>query len=533
MDLLLVDDEQHIIDSMMNILNWDAYGIENIYTANSLLQAKKIMEREEINLMVCDIEMPGGSGLKLLEWERKKQNRIEAIFLTGYAEFEYAKEAIHLGGLEFLLKPMDYDKMAAAIEKATERVRERKQSEKEKAQYKEWENTLTNRKRVFWENLFLESAETDKEILEAIKNYALPYEMDDQFIYVIVDIYDYRKISERLEHKMISFVMENITEEIFSEKGISSECISWSNTDDAARWNVVLKKEQHITKKELRKACESYISLFKKYVGSSVSCYLGSVTKLSQIQQTIKQVLRMHSDSVTTHQNIFFLEDYRFREIQYNEPAFYIWESLLEDKDWARLENYVRGYLEKLEHSKELNKQILKIFRADFTQMVYKVLVKKNINSYQFFEESINQKMYTDSLKSIDGMKEYSAYLIKQVYHYTGLTGNIDKVILYLKEYIDEHLSEDFTRDMLADIVYFNPDYLANVFAKKEGVTLGAYLNRRRMERAKELLRETSQQISKISLQVGFPNSSYFTKKFKEYTEYTPNEYRKRNQTGK
>lgn len=99
MNILLVDDDEIIIQVLKERLDWKALGISAIYTANNIRQAKLLLENYPIQIMVCDIEMPQGSGLDLLEWVRGRHMELQTIFLTSYAEFEYARRAIALDSL--------------------------------------------------------------------------------------------------------------------------------------------------------------------------------------------------------------------------------------------------------------------------------------------------------------------------------------------------------------------------------------------------------------------------------------------------
>ena len=100
-----------------------------------------------------------------------------------------------------------------------------------------------------------------------------------------------------------------------------------------------------------------------------------------------------------------------------------------------------------------------------------------------------------------------------------------------MREYIGAHLEQDLTRAHLSRIVYLNPDYLARLFKKELGVSLGQYIKDRRMEKACHALVETRMAVSRIAGMVGYDNYSYFIKLFREQFGMTPVEYRKAHAT--
>ena len=118
MNVLLVDDDRFVIAALEKKIDWNALSITDVYTACNVTQAQTIMTQNEINICVCDIEMPGKSGLDLLSWVRENNMDTLFIFLTSYADFSYAQKAISLSSMDYLLKPIDFSKLSQILEKA-------------------------------------------------------------------------------------------------------------------------------------------------------------------------------------------------------------------------------------------------------------------------------------------------------------------------------------------------------------------------------------------------------------------------------
>ena len=125
MNLLLVDDEIVSIKGIQKGVNWGLLPFEQVFTATNALIAKNILKKEQIDIMLCDIEMPGESGLKLLEWVRDEKMNTECIFLTCHEEFDFARKAIKLKGMDYLLKPIPYDELTDVLLKAAETLEEK------------------------------------------------------------------------------------------------------------------------------------------------------------------------------------------------------------------------------------------------------------------------------------------------------------------------------------------------------------------------------------------------------------------------
>lgn len=118
MKILIVDDEYPIVQGMISMIDWKHFGIEEIKTAYSVQHAIEILEIELIDIIITDIKMQDGTGLELLNWLNGIQQDCEKIILTSYPDFKFAKEAISLGVMEYLLKPVTEESLEETVKKA-------------------------------------------------------------------------------------------------------------------------------------------------------------------------------------------------------------------------------------------------------------------------------------------------------------------------------------------------------------------------------------------------------------------------------
>lgn len=130
MNLLMVNDEKLTVDMMKNGILWKEYGIDEVYTAYDVEEGKACMEEHPVDILLCDIEMPGENGIALLRWVRKEKKNVECIFLTCHASFEYAQEAITLGCQDYLLIPAKYEDIGQAVLKVVKRILQRREEER-------------------------------------------------------------------------------------------------------------------------------------------------------------------------------------------------------------------------------------------------------------------------------------------------------------------------------------------------------------------------------------------------------------------
>lgn len=126
MNLLMVNDEKLTADTMKRDIPWGQYGIEEVYVAYDVEEGKTSIRMNKIDIMLCDIEMPGENGLALLRWVRENKKDIACVFLTCHASFDYAREAISLGCQDYILIPAKYDEIGRTIKSVADRIRQQR-----------------------------------------------------------------------------------------------------------------------------------------------------------------------------------------------------------------------------------------------------------------------------------------------------------------------------------------------------------------------------------------------------------------------
>lgn len=124
MNVLVVDDQPEVVQGVLSGVEWKKAGIEKVFSAYSVKEAQSVFGREDVDILLCDIEMPPTNGFELLRWAQERRPGVACIFLSAHAEFEYAQEAVKLGSFDYILQPAPYEEIEEALERAVGRVRE-------------------------------------------------------------------------------------------------------------------------------------------------------------------------------------------------------------------------------------------------------------------------------------------------------------------------------------------------------------------------------------------------------------------------
>ena len=126
MNVLAVDDQINVLNGLMVGVQWKKLGIDQVYKAGNAAEAKRILRACTVDILMSDIEMPGESGLQLLEWVRNEQMDIACIFLTAHADFTYAKTAMRLDSVDYILQPASYTQIEESIQRVIDKINARR-----------------------------------------------------------------------------------------------------------------------------------------------------------------------------------------------------------------------------------------------------------------------------------------------------------------------------------------------------------------------------------------------------------------------
>ncbi|MDU6038917.1 MAG: response regulator [Clostridium butyricum] len=538
MNVLIVDDDRFVVFSLLKKIDWTSLGIKNVYTANNVSQSKKIIMKESIQILISDIDMPQGSGLDLLSWIRYENKEIQTIFLTNYADFNYAKKAIELQSLEYYLKPIEFQKLTIIIKKAIKKVNETKN--------KTYLTNIANLYEInkvklcehFWRTYLkgeLDSSITSLQ-LYFDKNH-LPYNSSDIFLILLFDLYPYTLSND---YKNISY-FDDITKQtknlksafyanfadIVSPYDIMLESITIGNQSISIIRCNDMDSHKHIYSR-LVACAEKLIVTMQDQYSCPISCYIGLPTTLADFNKTLNDLQAMSIDIVNCRNQVFTYKTYNPIFEEYKPPNLDFLYSQLQIGNRQTFIQTCYEYIFALMNKFKLNHSILNSFEIDITQLIYSFLKEKGILAHRLLAGKTYELLLKNSSKSVEDMYMYVKFTVNLALNYVEFSTSQKSIANIICDYVNTHYSEDINRDTIAEVVRLNSDYTARLFKKEMGTSLVNYIIQKRISVAKHLLQNTNFPVNSVSDKVGYGNYSYFTKLFKKETSFTPIDYRKK-----
>ena len=537
--ILLVDDDQLLTEKTKNSLNWDALGIGMVFTANNIHEAKGILKVYKVDILLCDVDMPMGSGLELVEWIRESKMEMKCIFLSSYANFTYAQKALRLGSVNYLLKPISNKDLEAELKTVCDELLKEHTSlnSQEKKQREEaWKKILVQ--------ALSSSNESSQNVSSAIiynspnamqgddhdAQHGTLYPSAQPITLVLAGLLDNSEERQKVKDiSLYNYCMRTAAEKYLQELDLDVT-ISYKDTE----WLLVLKNFADYDR------LEEQLSKMQQELNEQTAhryCFYITVGRpYADTAKAIRMISVMREHAVPNVRLMIEEWAWALRKISYPEPDWEGWHEMLQKNTASGNASYSTAYMDVMQEMIDYVDRAcesgswyladLKCFVQHMSDLLSRVLRDNNETFEELFDWQEYSHMSFLARRSEQGCIDLIETVWKKMDRQHRTEDKTEAVIAKLKAYIEENLSGELTRSVLAGQVYLSEDYITRLFIKETGMTLPNYIAGRRMEAAAKRLRESAAPISRIAMEVGYSNFSYFSKTFRDYVGCTPNEYR-------
>lgn len=525
MNLLIVDDEYYNVEALRMKIEEFRPQFDEIFCAYSMKQAIRIFSEHDITIMISDIEMPGGSGLELLDTLRQQDVNTICIFLTAYAKFEYISRAIKLDTIDYLLKPVDNEALLHAVDKAIERYQEQQQARLSHMQAGYWKESELYLMEQFWLDLLERSIPAVQPELERALRFRKlnPEYASMEFFPLFVQLNPSTELVQNMS--LYEFSFKNIAREFFYQTDELPIVVRCSELLYMLALPAVSREGVEIIEQ-----CEAAMQGFVTHFPNTFSFYIGSFScTMAKIPEQYQQFRKISRENISSDNLILDMAADTFEMLSFQKPfpADRWMDFLLQNRsDIVQSEAII--YLNQMQYHKVASRAQLNDYYYQMLHIIFSLLGnKEETDALRNLRQELTRQSAEYACSSFPALKEWTIQIIHAYYEYTIKTGRSDNTVLQVKTYIKEHLQEDMSRESLASMVYLNADYLSHLFKKETGYSLTNYIIEERIKKAKILLADRNMNVRDIAISCGFQNISYFSRQFKKSTGMTPREFRK------
>lgn len=522
MNLLIVDDEIRAIQAVQKNVPWQQLDFDQIFTATSKSKAIEIIEANPVDLLLCDIEMPFGSGLELLEWIQAKCLAIRCIFMTCHADFHYAQQALRLGSLDYILKPLDFEKLAQVLLLATNEIARQRQGGSPAEQY-------AAAAKQFWKDYVVGDIAAQPESIRLFwQQRGVKFDVQQRFLPVLASVKQWAEDTKKEEQKLYLYALRNMAEELFQAPAAAHHVVPLAGDSFLVVFSLPAGPSPEDISDLLKTASEALADAARGYLRTSVCCYVGEPVALPDLPAQLEALQTMDFNNVvlTTHCMLLAQCKTLYREQLRASPAH--WRELLNSGEYSKLLREISNTVVQDSLHNSVNRAYLEKVNKEFNFLLYEFASRYGVSIDKLVDYEHGAGMMARALTSMEHFLRWLDFAIARMRgHEIEQKGSAANPVETVKHYIREHLDDELRADAIAAQVNLHPDYLGRIFKREVGIPLNQYVIHLKMHKAKWLMEHSILPISEIAAQVGYFNYSSFNRSFSKEHGMSPQEYKK------
>ncbi len=525
--IMLADDEGIVIDSLRFIIEKNFQGncmIESASTGRSVIE---LAEKFKPDIAIMDIQMPGINGIEAMKEIRKTNSSVIFIVMTAYDKFTYAKEAINLGVLEYLTKPVNHTVIVNTLQKAMDLIEEERTKRS---------NDLIIREKLeivvpILESDFIYAILSGDDFRTDVDFKSLLSIKDEYGMMMVLEFGDAIEDGKLTNPVGVSVKAQSFYQLIRGYLKAEFTCVVGPIMVNKIVIFLPCEKAQleYDDRISIIEAVRHMIRELTKQVDLQFKVGIGSVVSLAQLGESYKEALTAthNSKGRVVHVNDIpvgceYEDDYPID----TEKRLY---EMIEKGDMEGTKTEANRFFDwMIEHFPDCEMDI-KLKTLEFILFAEQKAFLSGGMTYYFRY----RKDYLDTLIKINDYELLRKWYLDKVVEacrnvITKKEEQANIVIIKAKSYIEENFSKDISLDDVSRVVDISPYYFSKLFKEETGENFIEYLTNIRIDRAKRLLQNREISIKNICADTGYSDPNYFSRIFKKQVGVTPTEYRER-----
>lgn len=503
--VFLVEDEKIIRKSIKNNVKWEENGFEFAGEAPDGEMALPMIEKLHPDIVITDIKMPFMDGLELSDILKKKMPKIQIIILSGYGEFDYAKEAIKIGVTDYLTKPVTGEQLLEALNKVKQKLDKKKRQEEDiKKLQKNIKTQMKNMRYQFFGNLIRGKISVSK-LMEQGNELGIDL-MAPAYNFMLFKIFS--KNENDTEGYVLMIKAQNTEETIQVAKDYVAALTKRMKKEKELQWFAGI---GHAVER-LHNLSESYDSASKAFAYQ----YQSSGNEAVFFDKLDNEKIERAED----------LQQVDFTKV--NSESL---EEFLKNGKEEAVHLFVEDYTKTLGKSNMDSFMFCQYMLINIQVGVMKFVEKMGVEKANIDRTFKDYKQQIAAVSTGEKAAEYIEELIRQAIRMRNerLGKKHSSLITEAKEFIVKNYQEEtLSLSDVADQVGLSSSHFSTTFKQETGKSFVEFLTSVRMDKAKEMLCFTDMKASQISYEVGYKDPHYFSYLFKKTQGCTPSEYRSR-----
>ncbi|MBO4290940.1 MAG: response regulator [Lachnospiraceae bacterium] len=524
--IMLADDEGIVIDALKFIIDKE-FGKEcEIAYAKTGRKVIELAEAFRPDIAIMDIQMPGINGIEAMKEIRRTNDKVIFIVMSAYDKFDYAQEAMKLGVQEYIMKPMDKNKIIGVLKKSMENVdRERRRRSDDLKIREKLETVIPIIESGMIYNLLFQKLDG-----EDVDNYRALLGLEQDHFYMIAIVFGDEQEGSHMTNVVGSSVkMQKFYRDVREFVKEEFPCVMGSAMANKIAVLVPYgQKEMDYNERiVLIERARELVRRMRKHMDIRFRIGIGGVGELDEMSRSYEDALRalslatgsvVHADDMQLH--CAYDEGY---PVELEKQLF----DRVEQGDLNGAIATAKSFFSWMRESNASDLMDIRLKILEFVLWAEKLGFSKGGRVYHFSD----RKDYLPEVMGKTELGELEDWFLNKITDVCQMIvgsqqkkaqGTIDQAVQYIKAHFQKEISlVDVSRQ-----VNVSPYYFSKIFKEATGENFIEYLTNLRIEKAKELLLETEYSVKEICLQVGYSEPNYFSRSFKKNVGVTPTEYK-------
>jgi two-component system, response regulator YesN len=522
--LLIADDEYLVLDSLKMIISKHVENVDIVGTASTGREAIEKAINLKPDIVFMDIHMPGIDGIEAIRQIKAANNDIVIVILSAYEYFDYAKEALNLGVIEYLLKPINKSKLIETINMISAEINRKRNNLMREVELTERINNII----PFLEGQFVSDKLFNTGALKEIKFYESIFSMSLKQGYAMTILFESIDSKGKEDSLKLSYEKQSFYDLFKIKLKCLCPCLIGNPLSDRiiAYIPVTGKEDSY----EIRNRA---IELGKKVAGKIGSAanlnYKIGIGRKYEVENFNKSCNEAYmAATMSSSQSVMHFEDIA--------PSNSVLDMYPLHKENAFSNSILTGNIKEAKGTfKEIYVWLMDAYGEDIDKIKSKLIELLFIieKALPYKLKEFNELKQTYILNILKGNSKEE--LRVQFLYYLSELGSeiqnqrrndIDGIIPTVLEYLNNNYSADISLNDAAKSVNLSYHYFSKIFKDEIGKSFTDYLTELRIEKSMKLLVNPNTSIKEICQKIGYNDPNYYTKAFKKITGMTPTEYR-------
>lgn len=533
--LLVVDDERLDREGLLRQLDWDQYDIGTVLTANNGYEALEVIATEKPDIMLTDVKMPGMSGLQLAEKVRKAGYAVKIIFVSGYDDFDFVKNAIKLNAYEYILKPVDTEELIVSVSKAvTDILKERQQEEEKRTLLHQVNESKPLLRKKLLEELIYGTADKDG-LWEQIRHLELTL-LPGKYMVLLIEIDDFLLLKGNLPDTELDEKIENLQKDIrrYSVSSVQMESIRM----EEARIVLLAGFPERCTEEAVLDLADNMgrgaIHEAAQKAGFSVTIGMGSVVdSLLEVHRSYGHCCAALMKKIFEGKGTILYSEadspMQSGDINFENIDVELAKCLL-NHDLARACHLLDYMFDRLEEQRVSDGRYIQNYCINIISRLQITLMDINEKVESVFGPGVILWEKLMKFETIVDIRQWMKNIFHAVIEYLVIKNESrsSKIIEEVARFVEQNYQREITLREIAEKLFYSPNYLGSIFKQETGHGFIEYLTEFRIRKAAELLGDPKLKTYEVAGMVGYKTIPSFIKQFKAVFGITPTEYRER-----